>query len=314
MPFVCQDRAVALSKLGHDVHVITTDHATLRGTREIDGVTVHHLNVLSQQYSAEFAMQCNDLCRSLNPDIIHSDSLDINRRWWCEFSCMKVVTLHGFSWGDFLTRWNLFCMGRRSSPTFNGNDMMRERNAINTFDRVIGVSRHEHWMLLDLFGLPQSWLVYNPIDPIFFREPLVPPPTKRFICAAISGHGERMFDTAKLAAQEAGVELTIVSGYERKDMPHIYDHSTALIVPTAYAQGYDLTVAEAHARRRPVIASATGSYLRETEVNGWITTVPMGDLRAWTIALKRVQPIIPMDIADHHRPEVHAANWLEAVS
>ena len=95
-----------------------------------------------------------------------------------------------------------------------------------------------------------------------------------------------------------------------------------MLLPTAFAQGYDLSVAEARARGTPAILGATGSYL--DEAREWDTLVEPHDVEELVRVLSGYSPpAVPTDAAGNsgiraaakvHRPEVHARNWLAAVA
>jgi len=318
MLFVVQDRARALVQLGHEVHVLTTSLADKVCDVDDEGVMVHHLQCAKMVNSDEFAAACVEFCDACKPDIIHSDSLDVGRNWWVKFKNTKTaVTLHGFAWGDFFTKWNLFKLGRSQPPEFDAYKFRTEMEAINTFNTVIGTTIQEHWLLQDLFSIYRAKQVYNPISRHFFEtEPLAPPEKRRFLCATITGQSTRLFELAKEAAVRADVELLTVSAIPRKNMPQVYDSVSAVVVPTAYAQCYDLTIPEALSRCRPAIVSATGSYLREAEFDDRIVTVPLGDVGALAEAMVGALPVIQATdrvLTDPSFPLNHAANWLEAV-
>lgn len=314
MPFVCQDRAEALAALGHEVHVLTTSHPKYNKPSVFGGATVWHLSCKAQSYSVEFAALCERTCEAICPDIIHSDSLDASNPWWLKFKCRKAVTLHGFSWGGFLTQWNLFCIGKAKAPVFNAQGMLKEREVLKTFDAVIGVSKHEQLLLMNMFHLFNAKLVYNPIAECFFKTSVRLPEARRFLCTAISGQSERLFEMASQAAKSIGAELVTVGNKSRSQMPEVYDSCSALIVPTAYSQGYDLTVAEATARQRPVIASAIGSYLMEASMHESIRLFRFGDKSSLQKAMQEPLPEVDQQAASMHRPEIHARSWLEAVT
>lgn len=326
MLFVCQDRAEALAKLGHEVYVLTTGG---QPHIRLNGVTVFHLPCAPQVYSSEFAALCVEQCKQLEPDVLHFDSADLQRPWWTERPGnprVVAVTMHGFSFGGWLTKWNLYRCGLDPrEPTFPAAAIRREAEILRkTFDRVLAISLHEQTMLEDQYGIPQARLVRNPIADYFFDLPTVlPPDNKRFLCAAISGHGQRGFKLAEQAAKAAGVQLQVVSDCVRSKMPCIIDECQGLLLPTFYAQGYDLTVAEALARRRPVVVSATGSYLREWGTSGWpyhdgfespVITFPAGDAEALAAILRKPMPVVEEEFTDDsHRPKFHAKRWLEAL-
>lgn len=314
MLFVCQDRAQALAELGHDVHVVTTAHVRLPEVVSDQGVTVHHFPVAQLKYTREFASMTSDFCKSFKPNIVHTDSLDINHPWWLDVNAVTGCTLHGFSWGSFLTSWNLYRTGKGSAPVFNAEGMLKERGVLTAFDRVIGISTHEAHLLRYMFGLPQTRRVYNPIPAYFFKERAAHGVSRKFLCAAVSGSGPRLFEVAKAAAKQAGVELLTVSSKSRTEMPAVYDSVTGLVIPTAYGQGYDLTIAEALARRRPVITSDVGSAALEAERKPSIVVTPLGDVARLAEALRGPLPTVSATDADEFRPEVHANNWLEVMT
>lgn len=311
MPFVCKDRAIALVKAGHEVHVLSTGPAE---TLEHDGVTVFHANCPPDSYSLSFADSALNHCRKWYPDVVHFDSFCRDYMWHKDLP-KKVVTactMHGFGFGAFLTGWNLYKI-RNTAPEFNPSKLFAEARALSTFKVVIGVSIHEHWMLKDIYGLFHAKLVYNPIAECFFKKPIVAPTEKNlFLCAAISSHSTRQFDIAAKAAEMAGATLLIASKVPRHRMPELYDKSKGAILPTAYAQGYDLVVGEANARGRCVIASATGSYLREAEYNKGIVLVPLNDVKALAAAMNQELP--NLSDQEKHHPDNHAVRWLEALS
>jgi len=293
MPHVCQDRALALAEMGHDIHVLSTGLPGKDIVLQSRGrVTVHHLCCKPQVYSAEFATLCARACESLEPDILHMDSCDLARPWWKDRpgrARRVAVTMHGFSMGGWLTSWNLYRSGVSGSmPPFPYKAIAAEAEVLrNTFDQVLAISLHEQTLLRDQYGIFNARLVYNPIAECFFEHGDAgwsdehPP---YFLCAAISGHGTRLFKVAEQAAARAGVLLRVVSGCLREKMPAMIDQCIALVVPTAYCQGYDLTVAEALARRRPVIMSATGSYLREWQAG-------LKGFMRWVFRRKRVSSV-----------------------
>lgn len=313
MPHVVQDRAEALAALGHEVHVLTTSHAKY-GVLEGD-VTVHHLNAKSLEYSEAFARECTETCKRLCPEIIHHDSLDVNRLWWADKpggARRTAVTLHGFGPGAFLTEWNLFRCGRGPAPKFDAAGMLKEANALKQADRVIGVSECETGYLREWYGLCDSVCVYNPIPGYFFENTTDPPQDGPFLCSAISGHRTRGFDIAEEACKQAGVRLKTVSRVPRREMPKVYDECRAVIIPTFYAQGFDLTVAEALARRRPVIVSNTGSYGVEARMaRSRMTEFPLGNVTELTGVLRNFWALPIEHAAEQHRPETHAMAWLE---
>lgn len=315
MLFCCQDRAEELARQGHEVHVLTTGG---RPDGLVGGVNVHHLPCDPMRYTNGFAEACAKFSGMLNPEVIHLDSADFDRPWWkdCCPKARRAVTMHGFTLGGWLTKWNLHRIDIDGQlDAFPAAQIKREAKLLAGFDAVLAISTHEQYLLEDCYGLNNVKLVYNPIAPYFFergseleREP------KRFICAAISGHGPRLFRLAELAARKAKVSLQVASDCARSGMPMLYDQAVALIVPTAYAQGYDLTIAESLARRRPVMVARTGSYYRESsEV---IQSFPLGDVDAMARMLKawvKSAPKVSATAADRHRPGKHAQSWLEAV-
>jgi glycosyltransferase involved in cell wall biosynthesis len=330
MLFCCQDRAEELARQGHEVHVVTTGVFGYGGVKldALNGVYLHYTYSPPCEWSAEFAIAAERSVRGIEPDVVHFESFDRQRPWHVNLpnDIRKVVTMHGFGMGAFLTDWNLHRIGQADSPTFPAAKIMAEAKALATFDRVIAISRHERTLLEDCYGLPNVRLVYNPIAPCFFDKVQVEPPAKRrFLCAAISGQSERQFGLAQEAAKMAGVELVTVNDVPRHEMPAVYDSVSAVVVPTCYAQGYDLTIAEAFARGRPAIVSATGSYLREERhrseqrLDGFedqfpAVVVPLGDATALATAMNRPLPKVWSDESAKHFPSVHVENWLKAVA
>lgn len=323
MGFVCQDRARALAKLGHEVHVLTTGRVTHQGETLVDaGVEVHHMPCKSVHYSQEFVDHCLIHCRQWLPGIIHCDSFGVDYRpWWKSCQARTAVTMHGFCWGAYFTQWNLYYRHGGRPPQLDADKVAHEREMIASFNVQIGISLHEHWMLKCLMGIFSAKLVYNPIAEYFFSHPNAPLPSiasPRFLCAAVSGHYERGFAIAAQAAKLAGAKL-VVADSPREQMPSLIDSCHALVLPTAYCQGLDLTVAEALVRNRPVVATATGSYLREAESGGiyekLIKLIPLTDINALAADMK-----LPMTWVDKrwaklqlHYPQVHAEKWLEAI-
>lgn len=313
MPFVCQDRANALVSLGHEVHVLTTGNP---GAYDVEqaGVTVHHLACEPHVYSDAFAEGCLQWSRRIAPVVVHCDSLDVHRTWWVDQPAKTACTLHGFGWGAFLTQWNLYRIGKTGiQPPFDAVGMLREQKALATFDNVLGISHHEHQMLQSWMGLTRAKLVYNPIPDYFFTAPVPRPNQRRFCCASVSGQSIRLFDLAAEAAQVAGVSFFPITGIPRAKMPSVYDTVDALVVPSAYGQGYDLTIAEALARRRPVIVSDVGSAAVEATWTKGLVVTGLGDLESLVAAMTGPLPEVPAETTNQHHPQTHAWSWLEAV-
>jgi len=326
MPFVCQTRAEALAALGHEVHVLTTGHAASPAalTRmTVGGVDVRHLPCPYGVYSDAFAHALVEACDDLSPDIVHLDGHDPDRPWWRTMRARGRlgISLHGFEMGTFLTAVNLWRAGRREAPAFPAERIGRQVECLSRdFDAVMAPSRHEYLMLVDHYGLDtrRVRLVYNPIPSYFFadvRPWSAPPSDGEWLCAAVSGHAERGFDLAREAVARVGARLRVVHDRAREEMPAVIDECRGLVLPTFYAQGYDLTVAEALARGRPVIASATGSYLREGErsADTGITPFPTGDVGRLAESLAGPLPTITPAMSERFRPARHVDSWLHAL-
>lgn len=328
MAFVCQDRAEQLARDGHDVHVLTTHKPGAPSLERHNGVVVHYLLSKPLEYSPQFAAGCEAKCRELEPDVIHLDGVDWRSPWWkSRPGTPRVVscTMHGVRFGDFLTRWNLYRTGFDSTvPVLPAADFRAEAESLASFDHVFAVSVHEQTLLEDCYGLTNVKLVYNPIAREFFTasEMSPPPRDRRFLCAALTGHPVRGFRLAEKAAEDAGVKIVVAQDCLRTKMPLLIDSATAVVLPTHFAMGYDLIVAEAFARRRPVIVGATGSYLREERLHGndWPgLVVQLGNQDALSKAMTGPLPIddghmVAMErLADRHRPEKHAECWLSSL-
>lgn len=313
MPAVARDRALALAQ-EHEVFVLTT--SCLSGIDE-PGITVNIAQVPFGVYSTQFAEEGQRFCKRLKPDIVHLDSFDSRRPWWHEQPAPVVVTMHGFTPGGLLTSWSKFRLGQQSQgmPVWPGQVMLAEARILERAHRVLAVSRFERWQLADIYGLKNAQLVYNPIHSVFFSSE--PPPVNRsapLLCVRSRGTDSgRLFDWAVTGAKRAGRRLRLVSGVPRESMPGEYDRSSAFVLPTIWCTGYDLTVAEALARQRPVIISDTGTYHWES-YGAWVVKVPVGDLQAMWEAMSSELPFVPKCAAKQHRPEVHAQNWLQAIN
>jgi glycosyltransferase involved in cell wall biosynthesis len=319
MLFVCQDRAEELARQGHEVHVLTT-----AGPEEYEhnGVTIHRLGGALNHYSPEYNVACGKKCEELEPDIVHLDGVPTCYQMWWQTrpgdAEVYAATLHGFGAGSLLTAWNMY---RCDLDTYNPEERLtllrleKEIKVLESLDVTVGISRAEHWYLTDLYGLPNTKLVYNPIPGYFFegrREAV--PDNGYFMCADLTRAACRNFNSADRVIREMGAELKAIKGVQRVDMPEFYDGARALILPTLYAQGYDLTVAEAEARGVPIICSATGSYFMESWGRPWIKTFRAGSDEALAAAIKPGNfETPPPDAADRHRPENHVKAWLEAL-
>jgi glycosyltransferase involved in cell wall biosynthesis len=333
MLFVTEDRAWSLAEMGHEVHVLTP-YRRGRGVEMYHdqnpvptwgrdaggwpaGLRVHCLPGTSESWSAEFADSCRLFVEQAKPDLLHLDSFDRINPWFVNAPgrpTMRVgVTMHGFGPGAFLTEWNKFRAGNGPAPHFDANDLRAEASALSHADHVFAVSEHELWMLRDMYGLRQAQQVYNPIAPYFFTKPRKQHDRKGFILAAVSGAGNRGSDVALAAARDAGVELVVVSGRRRPDMVNVYDRIQALVLPTFYSQGFDLTVGEAMARGCPIIASETGSYYY-LRWQPYCKLVKLGDVPELVEALKN-PPTPPGPTAGTlHDPKRHAQKWLTAMT
>lgn len=319
MPHVAQDRAEALVKAGHEVHVLTTGGGPAEEL--VNGVTVHHLVCPPQVYSREFADACTKACCGLQPEILHLDSADFTRPWWKSRPGNPrrvAITLHGFEMGAFLTKWNMYRTGRTSEEPKFPAKMIKEHCDIleRTFDKVIAISEHEYRLLTDCYALSNTELIYNPIPDYFFenRQEKLPEGKRRFLCAAVSGHRERGFDIAQECAAAAAVELVIVKDKPRTDMPAILDSCHGVVLPTFYAQGFDLVVAESMARLRPVIASNTGSYYdNDSRSGGPLIRVRPADKPALIAAMQGPLPAIMPGLAGSFSASRHVRCWEKAI-
>lgn len=312
MPFVCQDRALALALENHEVHVLTTGGGGER--RKMDGpVHIHHLDCDPQKYTPAFAQECLQACKKLRVEIVHLDGFDVHRTWWEDGPWKVGITLHGFGPGAFFTKWNLYSHNEGGPPPeFNAPGMVKEIQALRKADRVIAISRHEQWIMEDFYNLYGNvHLVYNPISTYFFDKATdALPDADHFICLGNPGtSGNRRFDLAR----KTGRNVRIIRGVEREELPTHYMLAKAIIVPTFWSQGYDLTIAEALASRRPVIATATGSYYREGRKSPYVRLVPRGDVNALAEAMQDPLPVVRHDAADRHRMCNHAKRWLEVM-
>lgn len=314
MPHVCKDRAVELARQCHDVHVVTTSCSktadkTLPGITMVEeGVTVHYTSSPAHKWSPEFSVECLRLWKELKPDILHSDSFDRENWWWRGMP--MSVTMHGFTFGAWLTDWNEHRAYGNPLPPFPAAEAAAEADMLRSAKTVLAVSRWEHRMLRDQYGL-QPRLVYNPIAPAFFQQPPTGVERRVFLCVAVSQGGRRGFAVAKRAATLAGVRLVTAQGLSRERMPAMYDQAKALVLPTAFAQGYDLAVAEGRSRGCPAIMTATGSYLEEAE--WWDKLVPIGDVGAVADAMSTPFTEAENIGESRHVPRIHALNWLDAV-
>lgn len=328
MPFVAMDRAEELARQGHEVHVLTTggtgEGRSEHGGKDKNGVWIHYLPGPAQAYSSQFAEGCAFWCKELLPDVIHLDSFDRERVWWKDRPGnpkVVAVTMHGNQVGTDLTKWNLFRDGiQHNERSIDFRAMDLERIGLKNADRVLAVSLNEEWQLRDVLALSQTRLVYNPIPSYFFSKEIADVPENApFLCAAVSGHKERGFDLAKKVAEACGRELMVVKAIPRTSMPSVYDSCAAVLLPTRYAQGYDLTVAEANARGRGVYATPTGSYLRER--HSGLKAVKGFNVEDFVEAIRNPfqschfrDPIglIPESIS-RHKSEHHVINWLSAL-
>lgn len=326
MPFVCQDRFRELKRDGHEVVVLTTGKnkdpdydGPHRSSEDEEGV--HHLTCPSEVYSYLFAEECEKFCREFEPDIIHLDSFDNQATWWTDFHKSRVaITLHGFTWGAMLTKWNIHRKLGAMPPSFDAGKMTFEIDNLKKADAVIAVSQHEQYMLKEFYGISAKY-VPNPIPSYFFDASKVyEGKGEHYLCAYVSGSTERGYLLASNACARADVPLKRIMEVSRDKMPHELDQARALLLPTYYSQGYDLTVAEAFARGIPVIASDIGSYARIPQ----ITKFEMGNEDELVVRIKQNEATIKSNhnadlaqdslkyAASVHTPEAHVKNWLVA--
>lgn len=332
MPFVCQVRAEALASLGHEVHVVTSYDSRTAGTTGGDSVlgytnypyrepAIHHRNLTihyvgeapAHQWSAELGLAARQLAFDLKPDIVHCDSFDRRRPFWLGVPFRTAITCHGFGQGSWLTKCNLARAKGLPLPPRPDEELNAEAGVLGTADVVIGVSRHECNMLRGDYGLANVKLVPNPI-PDYFFTPLSAAPQTYFLSAAISGQDIRGFAQAKEACRLAGVPFREARGIRREDMPAVYDGAKALLLPTAYSQGHDLSVAESRARGVPAIVSNVGSYLTEAEpFDCLVRPLNVEDMVIAIRSWREPDRETIRAAADAHRPAYHAVAWLDAV-
>lgn len=268
MPFVCADRAVHLANgMGHDVHVLTTAHENGKASDVVDGVTVHYLGNQPMEYAEAWHESCARKVSAINPDLIHLDSLDSNATpWWPAGSV--AITSHGSTIGQLMALQSS-AVGGDDVPKQKINDLIegckRERAVLKTARAVVAVSEWERRLLSEIYQLPNVHVVKNPIPDYFFgtrKSPKNRDVRKRvFLCAAVNSFGTRGFHLATNAASLNRQTVHFAKGsFTRREMVEQYDHCDALLLPTSLASGSDLTVDEALARRRPVIATRIGAY------------------------------------------------------
>lgn len=325
MLHVLQDRAEALAARGHEVHVLTTAHDAKQRDHDyrvvLNGVTVHHLLAIPQVYSDQFHRRCARQVSDLKPDILHLESIPPgDTPWWCEcrddVAGPVAVTMHGFDMGALLTQWNMFMAGC-GEPSDSWSAMRQQVRQLEQYDVVIAISEHEQNMLRHYYGIP-AVRVYNPIHAAFFAEELTPvAEDAQFLCAAVSGHTERNFSLADAAVKLTGSRLHTVSKCSREQMPAQYAKCRGVILPTRYAQGFDLTLAEAAAVGRGALVTETGSYAYEYKTLGYQLLAP--NITAGELADK-LSAWVPPDPAqlralaiDKFHPSVHCDRWLLAV-
>lgn len=315
MAFVCQDRAEALAKIGHEVFVITTGAAC---SREQGMLSIIGAGCPECRYSDEFATRCSELVRQIDPAIVHLESFDSARPWWVDCGKPVTITLHGFGFGAFLSHWNLWHVNKFMPLQCGREQMLKERDLLAKADRVIAISPSELWQLQDPYALSNAVLVRNPISNDFFDRPLADPPVRRsFVCAAVSHAAQRRFREVKRIGRDIEVAVTMADSYERSQMPELYDRHSALVLPSLYAQGSSLTTDEALSRGRPVIAWNTGSIWHDQRPG--IVKVAPGDLDGLAAAMTGHLPTVDA-VTSHgvptppNHPAVHADNWLKAVA
>lgn len=321
MLHVVVERAEALARAGHEIHVLTT--ARMDGPRQTDfeirNVCIHEPDLgQPQMYSEQYARMCEKWCELLKPDIIHLDSYDKHRLWWHQFKskCRVVVTNHGEAIGSQLTDWRLGIHGRQGGKSyFTTDEWLEEKRALSGADVVIATCRFDRWMLKDLLGLANVRMVYNPVAPYHFedRTPVLNNKLGPFLCVGVWGQDERGFDVAKAACDKVGAELKVPQGLSRKQLVFEYDRCQALLLPGFQSKGYDLSVAEAIARQRPVIIADNGVGTMEEIGRNWIRTCPAGDVEYLAALLTVAFDPVPPTAADCHRPEAHISNWMSAV-
>lgn len=321
MPHVCQDRAVELARQGYDVHVVTTWCSPVAGavgttvTKVEAGVHVHYTSAPAHEWTPEFAGQALKKVAVLAPDLIHSESFDRSSLWWEALPQRPrvAITMHGFAWGAWITKWNLHRGYGKAMDPFPADLVDEEEAGLASADVVCAVSRWEWRLLRDQYGLRTAVHVPNPIHPAFFSPRNLRHERTCYLCVGVAGAHTRGFRVADDACKRTRSPLYTASKISRDQMPAVYDGARAVLLPTAYAQGYDLTIAEGRARGIPAIMTPTGSYLDHAEP--WDTFMEMGDTAGLASILEGYDPPpVPEGAADMHRPEEHVWAWLQAVT
>lgn len=312
MPFVCQDRAEALArlKLG-EVHVLTAGN---RPSEVLNNVNVHYVGGPEVGYSREYAEGCLSFCRKINPDVVHLDSCDQSHRWWLDLSKKAFLTLHGFGAGAELTLFN------RGAGNPDFIKQLPEAKVFRTFQKVFAVSEHELWMLEDIYSLPNAKLLRNPIAEYFFhaRSDSVVVDVPTLLSSEVAETSTRNFNATRFVAEKLGWDSKVIRGVSRVDMPWHYDSSSVLFLPTDYSQGFDLTVLEAMARGKHVVAACTGSYSRAKYVYPMLHTYPRNDLDEVVRVLTDVIRFTSVGVLSNgplheSTPFRHVQNWLHLV-
>lgn len=327
MLFVVQDRAEALVRDNHDVHVITTGIAG-KAAAVLNGVKIHYLDCEPLVYTDRFAEACIKKTTELAPDLLHLDSFDPERVWWKRMSVQPytAVTMHGLRIGERLTSYNRWLLRQETTPGVPAMTLEQEARTLREcFDRVLAISEWEYLQLVTMYNVPERIVrkVYNPIASYFYDTPAVLPDTASptFLCVAVSGHDQRNFFLAEEAAKAVGFKLQVVKNKARIEMPTVYDKAYGLVIPTTYAKGFDLTFAEALSRQRPVICSTSSPYFLESQrydhcEHKHVYRVNMGDSKGLGMVMQQVvNDFQPQEMVrpQKHRPEVHVEAWLQAM-
>lgn len=312
----CTVRAGELQRLTHEVHVVAPGAAY---TVECDsGVMVYRT-----PKSELLALAGKLALETVLPDLIHLDGTPPPgwRNHLPAGRCRVSVTPDSLSLGALLADVNLTVRTERvsHSPQINAARLREETELLRLADRVVAPSRFEWWMLRDGYGLEGVTLVYDAVPGVCFFNPSPVLPDgaghRAVFCsmgdpAAACGHRAAMF-----GCRDAGWQLQECDGCSPGKLPLVIDGAGVLLCPGYIAQGIPTAVPFALARRRPVVATATGSMLYEVESGNMpgIVLIEPGSHEQLAVALGRALPEVPCWVADRFRPEVHATRWLDAV-
>lgn len=294
------DRATALVRLGHEVHVITSVNPDEQ-PKSLDGVRLHYLGLDLKAHPDDFGLACRKTALSLKPDLLHVEQPGIGRFWWVGIPAKLSAAIQS-----------------PATPEQRPDLIERERLAYAEFDTVVTPGFHQAARAIKRYGLRNFPALSRPLPGRFFEDTIAPPnPHAALVVSGSGSDGELTCDT------KLGEEIALRAGYFPRTMHAMsrgkrlasYDAAAVVIVPVTSARGLGVETVEAMARQRPVVAFSCTSMEAEAAGRDGLPGVRLVKSAGEMVEVlkRRAFRAAAHGEADRFHADLHVSHWLAAV-